>query len=265
MLCIAAEADPIGTLVVNGEPLSVADIARMTGGTVTEVATLLDELDRNGVLSRDRNGTIYNRRMVRDAKRAKIARKNGKLGGNPTLRKDKQNRPLDNPSDKAWVNGGDKPHIPEARARRNNNHSLPLDDLFERFKAAYPRRKGDYEWKTARDRFDREIASGTDPEAIIAGAAAYAEQQRDLGHIGTPYVKQASRFMSARTWEEFPRAPPIHSTDDDWQRRLKYAREHRRWSSTRWGPKPGEPGCLIPAHLIRSDDGKGWEEWGSTA
>lgn len=261
MLCIAAEADPIGTLVVNGEPLSVADIARMTGGAVTEVATLLDELDRNGVLSRDRNGTIYNRRMVREAKKAKIARQNGKLGGNPSLRKDRQILASDNPKVKPWVNGGDKPHIPEARGKRKN-HSLPLDDLFERFKAAYPQRLGDYEWKTARDRFDREIASGTDPEAIIAGAAAYAEQQRELGHIGTPYVKQASRFMSARTWEEFSRPPPAKSTADDWERRLRYAREHRRWSRPRWGPMPNEPGCLIPPSLIRPDDGTGWAEWG---
>jgi hypothetical protein len=159
------------------------------------------------------------------------------------------------------------PAKPPERERKKLNGKTPPhrrenDEAWERVRAVYPKRKGDYEWKTARDRFDREIASGTDPEAIIAGAAAYAEQQRELGHIGTPYVKQASRFMSARTWEEFSRPTPADATADDWERRLKYAREHRRWSRPRWGPMPNEPGCLIPPSLIRPDDGTGWAEWG---
>lgn len=87
MLCIAAEGDPIGYLVVKGEPLSPGDLARMTGGDPTEVATLLNELDRNGVLSRDRNGTIYNRRMVREAKKLKASAKGGKKGGKVTYEK----------------------------------------------------------------------------------------------------------------------------------------------------------------------------------
>jgi hypothetical protein len=81
MLCIAAQSDPIGYLTVKKVPLSVNDIARMCGGSEPDVRSLLDELDRNGVLSRDRNGTIYSRRIVRDAKKAGIAKKNGKLGG----------------------------------------------------------------------------------------------------------------------------------------------------------------------------------------
>lgn len=89
MLCIAAQSDPIGYLTVKKVPLSDNDIARMVGGSEPEVRTLLEELERNGVLSRDRKGTIFSRRIVRDAKKSRDAKNNGKLGGNPTLSKDK--------------------------------------------------------------------------------------------------------------------------------------------------------------------------------
>lgn len=89
MLCIAAQSDPIGYLTVKKVPLSDNDIARMVGGSEPEVRTLLAELERNGVLSRDRKGTIFSRRIVRDAKKSRDAKTNGKLGGNPTLSKDK--------------------------------------------------------------------------------------------------------------------------------------------------------------------------------
>jgi hypothetical protein len=108
MLCIAAQSDPIGYLTVKKVPLSVNDIARMCGGSEPDVRSLLDELDRNGVLSRDRNGTIYSRRIVRDAKKAGIAKKNGKLGGNPTLSNQRGNSASDNPP----VKSGVKPQIP---------------------------------------------------------------------------------------------------------------------------------------------------------
>jgi hypothetical protein len=148
-------------------------------------------------------------------------------------------------------------------------HRSANDEAWERFKAAYPKRKGDFEWKTARERFDRAIRDGTDPDAIIAGAARYAEQQRSLGHIGTPYVKQASSFMAARTWEEFhdqPKANGQHGPsppkdDHDAEMRLHVGRDNRKWPTPKWGAMPNRPGCLIPPHLIKPDDGEGWTEW----
>lgn len=85
MLCIAASHDPIGYVAVAGRGLEETDIARMTGGTESEVHALLGELDRNGVFSRDRKGTIYSRRMLKEARLSAEARKFGKEGGNPKL------------------------------------------------------------------------------------------------------------------------------------------------------------------------------------
>jgi hypothetical protein len=85
MLCIAAQHDPTGYVSIGSVGLSAERIARIVGAGVQETERLIGELSLNGVFSRDRNGTIYNRRMVRDAKKAKVAQKNGKLGGNPIL------------------------------------------------------------------------------------------------------------------------------------------------------------------------------------
>src|SRR5690606_30968443 len=79
-----------------------------------EAETLLEELARWGVFSRDRRGCIYSRRMVRDAKKAAIARKNGKNGGNPSLRKTKGISASDNQN----PTKGDKPQKPEARSQK---------------------------------------------------------------------------------------------------------------------------------------------------
>jgi len=111
MLCIASAHVPIGYVAVAGRALDSSTIARMTGGSEAEVQTLLGELERNGVFSRDRTGRIYSRRMVRDAKKSAMARKNGKMGGNPKLGNNKENSSWDNQQDNRVV----KPQKPEAR------------------------------------------------------------------------------------------------------------------------------------------------------
>jgi hypothetical protein len=59
----------------------------LTGGSIDEVEGLISELEGMGVFSRNRNGVIYSRRICRDEKKRKTAQKNGKNGGNPTLKR----------------------------------------------------------------------------------------------------------------------------------------------------------------------------------
>lgn len=117
LLCIAAAHDPIGYVAVAGRGLDETAIARMTGGSESEVHALLGELERNGVFSRDRHARIYSRRMVRDARRAAIARKNGKTGGNPTLGNNK-GKPA---SDKGPVKPRLKTHKPLPKSQQKND------------------------------------------------------------------------------------------------------------------------------------------------
>jgi hypothetical protein len=90
LLCLAGmnKGADHGFVLLNGRIPSLADLARMVGASESEVAPLLQELETNGVFSRDRRKVIYCRRMVRAEKN----RRNGKLGGNPNLRKNNDNQ-----------------------------------------------------------------------------------------------------------------------------------------------------------------------------
>lgn len=141
MLCICAKADPKGYLLVAGQPLPPADLARLVGVSGDEVEVLLHELASKGVFSRDRKSRIYSRRMVRDVQKARTARQNGKTGGNPTLCNDKRIPASDNPQ----VKPPDNTHIPEARYQKESDErpkpatrrvSYPPD--FEDFWSKYP-------------------------------------------------------------------------------------------------------------------------------
>lgn len=130
LLSLCHESERYGHLLVNGKQPTDRQIAALAGVDMSELPGLLAELEEQGVFSRDRNGAIYSRRMIRDEKKAEHARKIGKKGGNPKLGKQKENPAQDNPADKPTVNGGVKPHMPEARVQKEDTPkppSLPAD------------------------------------------------------------------------------------------------------------------------------------------
>lgn len=129
MLCVAAQHEPVGYVALAGRGLEAGDLARLVGETPETAAALLAELERNGVFGRDRRGTIFSRRMIRDARAAETARRNGEKGGNPSLSKGGRNPPRDNPfpdlPDKGPDKGPDKPHKPYASTRVGGPDSPP--------------------------------------------------------------------------------------------------------------------------------------------
>lgn len=100
MLCVMHEAEPRGSLLVNGNPVSDRQLAGLAGCSLKEVSGFLEELEAAGVFSRD-NGAIFSRRMRRDDEKAARDKANGMAGGNPSL--------------KRGVNPPDKAQKPEAR------------------------------------------------------------------------------------------------------------------------------------------------------
>lgn len=61
-----------------------------------------------------------------------------------------------------------------------------------------------------------------------------------------------------------PLAAAAAQPPQPWEKRLAFARTNQTWDS-KWGPYPNTPGCLVPAHLVKPDDGKGWDEWAERA
>ncbi len=111
MLCIMHSARPSGCLVVNGRPMNEVMLAAQTGIPVEDVIGLISQLESAGVFSRDPDGTIYSRRMMRDEEKLERDRANGRTGGNPRL-KARHNR-----EDKPEV----KAHWPLASPRRKGS------------------------------------------------------------------------------------------------------------------------------------------------
>jgi hypothetical protein len=228
MLCIASEADPIGHVVVNGKPLDSSGVARLTGATEQEAASLTDELERNGVFSRDRSGRIYSRRMVREVRRSATNKKNGKLGGNPKL----CNVTGIPRSDNQPVMLSLKTQIPEAREERGSSGlsidnpsecpkrrkrvSYPQD--FEEFWKAYPtdqnmaKTEAGKQWSRLSDP-DRKAAIDSIPGFLAycranptyraVHAERYLKERRFEGHLAAASKMKSAAVVSVGTaqWE----------------------------------------------------------------
>lgn len=73
-LCAMHEGNPVGHLTFNGKAATLRQIAVNASCREIEAKKLLAELEENGVFSRSENGTIFCRRMVRDAQASDIGR-----------------------------------------------------------------------------------------------------------------------------------------------------------------------------------------------
>jgi len=231
MLCLMHEAEPRGSLLINGQPVSVKQLASLAGVSVREATALVSELEEAGVFSREDNGTIYSRRMRRDEEKATKDKANGALGGNPDL-KGGVNPP---------VNGEDKAQIPDARDQ-NPKRKVPragkpaaANDDFEKFKEAYPKRDGGNPWPPAQRLFEAAVRDGTPAEQIIAAARAGVGFDKDA--IGTKFIPQAVKWLRGKYYLDY-----LNGTEADNKRRaeLELMMEAKGyvWLENKWVQKP---------------------------
>lgn len=99
MMALMHVAEPYGSLLVKGKRPDKKQLASLCGVPEKECAALLIELEGMAVFGRDHDGTIFSRRMRRDAEKAIKDKENGASGGNPDLKKGVN--PPDNSDDKA--------------------------------------------------------------------------------------------------------------------------------------------------------------------
>lgn len=85
ILCLMHESEQRGKLLLNGKPMPEDALARLLGLDKQNLTKTLNTLIEYGVASRDEDGVLFNRRMVRDEKLREIRKKAGSLGGNPFL------------------------------------------------------------------------------------------------------------------------------------------------------------------------------------
>lgn len=125
-------------------------------------------------------------------------------------------------------------------------------DFFAEFWLSYPHREGPNPKKPARLSFDRLIAKGTDPQAIISAAQALAVEHP----TPTRFVPQAVTWLNQ---ERFSDHAPVITGDtfcpsDDPATRLhviRYRNEHDGHDPPA-GVQGGKSGHLIPTEWVKS-------------
>jgi hypothetical protein len=90
-------------------------------------------------------------------------------------------------------------------AETKTDVALPKADRFDELWAAYPKRGGaSNPKKPARDKFERAVKAGADPDAIIAAARRYHEIERQAGRAGTDKIAQLVTWLNQQRWNDYP-------------------------------------------------------------
>jgi hypothetical protein len=111
LMFIMHDSERYGYLMQHGSPIPGINAARRVSLDVEQYESLLRELLDAGVPGVMPDGTIYSRRMVRDAKRRLEAQVNGRKGGNPALIRPEK------PPDKHPVQGVNPPDYPHMKMK----------------------------------------------------------------------------------------------------------------------------------------------------
>jgi hypothetical protein len=129
---------------------------------------------------------------------------------------------------------------------------------YEEWYEIYPRKK---QPQAAKRAFAKVINSGAITlDALMAKTRAFAASWKDEPKDRRKFIPYPASWLNAGGYHDEPDsgddgepAPVVRDpqsfTDADWQKRLTYLQDTQTWLEA-WGPKPGEPGCLVPPHLI---------------
>jgi hypothetical protein len=195
MLSIMHEADPRGSLLINGNTIGDKQLASLCGASVREIIALLAELEMAGVFSRAADGTIFSRRMKRDEEKAAQDKANGKTGGNPRLI--------------AGVNPPDKAQSPDSRSQKPETRiqkepkertrasalAAPWTEADrERFWTAFPNKVGKADAMKAFDKASNKVT----PEVLFPALDRYANKSDDR-----PFCNPAT-WLNQERWLDQP-------------------------------------------------------------
>jgi len=231
MLCVMHEAEPRGSLRINGKAVTDRQLASLAG--CPDISEFLIELEEAGVFSREEDGTIYSRRMVRDAEKAEEDKANGKRGGNPQL--------------KGGVNPPDKAQKPEARVQTEDaiasKTRAKADPEFEDWYSHYPHKvqRGDAERAFVKARFLADL------EELIAGVQRYVASKPTDRQWLNP-----ATWLNRKSWLDAPASVmAARSTSPPTSAEPRNAGERARMKLN--GTLPHEPPHLAPERLDSGD------------
>jgi hypothetical protein len=126
-----------------------------------------------------------------------------------------------------------------------------LNDCFNEFWQAYPRRDGPNPRAPAEQKFVALVKAGVDPAMLIAAVKKLAADEAVKGNIGSRFIPQALTWLSQQRWADHaavaakaPAQPDMKIEDA-----VKMFARTRHWSRYA-GPAPGLAGCRAPPELF---------------
>jgi hypothetical protein len=174
LLCLMHEGIPYGRL---SAPVNL--ILRVTGLTEPEYLSLLADLETHGVFSREEDGTIYSRRMVRDEHRRITNKTNGEGGGNPAL----VNRGVIRPNADTRITGQEEKRREDIKTSKKE----ASDENCDIFRELYPAHR--------LDNYGAQCFISSEDQAGILERLRLAVKSEDWTRENGRYVPKASKWV----------------------------------------------------------------------
>jgi len=93
----------------------------------------------------------------------------------------------------------------------------------------------------------RVVCTRTDPTTVLNALLGYLQNDEDVKRgMGQPAL---DRWLRDGRWEAWASTPATERTDDQWRAIVSLHSQTGRWSDE-LGPRPGEPGCMVPPHFL---------------
>jgi hypothetical protein len=146
----------------------------------------------------------------------------------------------------------------ELKERKNSALPKSEPEGFQDWYAIYPKKK---QAQSAKRAFAKVIGGDRIELPVLmerTRAFAAATNWAALSERDRKFIPYPASWLNSGAYDDAPEGggeaspvpiDPLSFDDDGWRRRLKYFHQAEKWLEA-WGPKPGEPGCLIPPHLI---------------
>jgi hypothetical protein len=182
-----SKSDRKGFLSINGKPMDSKELAKFVGEFKDKIEELLTELEYYQVFSKDEDGTIYNRRMVRESDLSKKRSDAGRQGG---FAKQKSGKPLANVSGKTLAT--------LESDNEDDSYSSIKEDNFHTWWERYPRKLGKQDAVKA---YAAALKTAT-AEELLRSLDAYLVEIRRLG-TEEKFVKHPATFLRADRWRDY--------------------------------------------------------------
>jgi hypothetical protein len=191
MLGIMSRSDRKGYLSINGRPMDSKELAKFSGEFKDKVEELLVELEYYRVFSRDEDGTIYNRRMVRESDLSKKRAEAGRRGG------------LKQTRSKPQAKDGSKPEATLESDSEYDSYSSIKEKDFDLWWSRYPRKVAK---KVAARAYAAVIKGGASPGDLLRAIGNYVAELR-FNKTELRYIKHPATFLHEERWRDYLEAP----------------------------------------------------------